>query len=273
MGDPSQFRFQTDATAEAYEQLLVPRLFTPWAERLVSCAALSRGDCVIDVATGPGTVARLAARAVGKEGSVWATDLSPNMLRVARARTAEPGAAEIRFVECPADRLVIADGVAHAVFCQQGLQFFPDQSRALREMHRVLRPGGRVAIAVWGSLKLNTLYAAWHEALDAAGLTALAELLTAPFSLPDARIVEGLVRGAGFVVESVVVEARPLTLEGGMAQTVGGLAATAVGEPLRQASAEAQERYVQAAQLALAPLLRGDVVQAESSSTVLVAHA
>ena len=76
-------------------------------------------------------------------------DLCVPMLEVARSKPAEPGAAPIEFIHAPADELQLPDAGFNVVLCQQGLQFFPDQIAALREMRRVLKSGGRVGIAVW----------------------------------------------------------------------------------------------------------------------------
>jgi ubiquinone/menaquinone biosynthesis C-methylase UbiE len=140
--------FVATTFTEVYERVLVAPLFRPFAEQLVSRVAPSRGDSVIDVACGTGIVARVARERLGPEARIVGVDLAPAMLAV--AQTADPtidwrvGNA----VSLP----VSAEEQFAAVMCHQGLQFMPDKAAALREMQRVLAPGGRVAIATWRSL-------------------------------------------------------------------------------------------------------------------------
>jgi ubiquinone/menaquinone biosynthesis C-methylase UbiE len=95
---------------------------------------------VLDVARGPGTVARLAAAVVGPDGRVMASDISPAMLALAAAKPVDPAWAPINYLECPVSAIDAAEDSFDAVLCQQGLQFFPDRERAVGEMLRVTRP-------------------------------------------------------------------------------------------------------------------------------------
>jgi len=109
-------------------------------------AALQPGERALDVACGTGIVARTAARRLGSGGSVVGLDLSAPMLAVARSAATAEGVA-IEWREGSALQLPLADGAFDVVFCQQGLQFFPDRPAALREMYRVLAPGRHVGPA------------------------------------------------------------------------------------------------------------------------------
>ena len=146
---PMGLRFSDESLPAAYDRLFSASFFGPWARVLIELAGVRAGEAVLDVATGPGTVARLAAERVGTSGRVVGIDLSGPMLEVARTKPGEPGAAAIDFVQRSADDLQLPDGSFDVVLCQQGLQYFPDQIAALREMRRVLKPGGHVGIAVW----------------------------------------------------------------------------------------------------------------------------
>ena len=105
---------------------------------------------MLDVACGTGTVARLAAARVGSAGAVTGVDLTPGMLAVARRIEAE--GAPIDWQEASADRLPLPDASADVALCSLGLQFFPDRPAALREMRRVLIPGGRLAVNAPGPI-------------------------------------------------------------------------------------------------------------------------
>jgi ubiquinone/menaquinone biosynthesis C-methylase UbiE len=130
---------------EIYEQELVGPLFRPWAELALEEIQPPAGERVLDVACGTGIVARLAKERVGETGNVVGVDLSPAMLAVARRV-----APDIDWREGDASALPLrADEQFGVVFCQQGLQFVPDKLTAVREMHRALRPGGRVAVSTW----------------------------------------------------------------------------------------------------------------------------
>jgi SAM-dependent methyltransferase len=91
------------------------------------------------------------------------------------------------------------DGAFEVVLCQQGLQFFPDKPRGLREMHRVLRPGGRVVLSVWGPIERSLGFAVLAEALTRhVGPQAGGLLASGPFSLSDADELRTLIAGANF---------------------------------------------------------------------------
>src|ERR1700674_3867732 len=181
MADATRFQFNDPSVPKAYDELLVPRLFEPWAKLLLDEAGLQPSECVLDIATGPGTVARLAAIRLGPHGRVLATDIAQPMLDIAKGKTQPPTSAPIEYLQSPAAPLAAATAAFDAVLCQQGLQFFPDRAAALREMRRVLKPSGRAGIAVWAELERNQIYAAFHAALHATVPSELAELITAPF--------------------------------------------------------------------------------------------
>jgi SAM-dependent methyltransferase len=140
----------TEGTAAAYERYLVPLLFAPGAEALTGLGTLARGERVLDVACGTGDVALAAARLVGAEGWVTGVDLSGAMVRAAQRRAQEAGLVQMDFARMDAQRLALADMRFDVALCALGLMYTPDPEAALRELHRVLRPGGRVALAVWG---------------------------------------------------------------------------------------------------------------------------
>jgi ubiquinone/menaquinone biosynthesis C-methylase UbiE len=130
--------------ADRYERALVPALFEPWADVLLDIAGVGQGDRVLDVACGTGVVARSAARRVGSGGHVCGLDVNEDMLAIARSTNPD-----IEWRQAGSSRTGLPDASFDAAFCQQGLQFFPDRLGALREIHRVLAPGGRAVIATW----------------------------------------------------------------------------------------------------------------------------
>lgn len=111
------------------------------ATALLDAAALAPGQRVLDLASGPGLLARAAAVRVGDAGLVLASDISQGQLRCCP---------DLPRVAADGEALPLADGEFDRVLCGLGLMFFPDEAAALREMRRMLRPGGRVAFSVWG---------------------------------------------------------------------------------------------------------------------------
>jgi ubiquinone/menaquinone biosynthesis C-methylase UbiE len=168
MSDPTKFDFKNSGNlvAQVYEELLVPRIFVPWANLLLTEAKLSSGETVLDVACGPGTVAHMASQMVGSKGKVTAADISPPMLDIARSKPSPANSALIEYVESPAHPLKVSDASFDVTLCQQGLQFFPEKVEALKEMERATRPGGRIVVAVWGSLQQNPIFGEICAGLD-----------------------------------------------------------------------------------------------------------
>jgi ubiquinone/menaquinone biosynthesis C-methylase UbiE len=181
------------SVAEVYERYMVPAAFALWAADLLALLALQPGSRVLDVACGTGIVARTAAHHTGATGVVVGLDLHGGMLAVARAQ--EPTGA---WVQGSATALPFATSAFDVVVCQQGVQFFPDRLAALREMHRVLRPGGRVALVVWGALAHDPGHAALAQGLAHHMGTAVAAVLHTSFSLGDAEAFHRLLAQAGF---------------------------------------------------------------------------
>ena len=140
-----------------YAKIAIPE-FRPYGRRLVELAGLQKGMWALDVATGPGEPALTIARRVGPKGLVLGVDFSPAMIRLARGRAKRAGVGHAHFREMDAERLTLGSMTFDRACCRFGLMLMPDAARALKEMHRVLVPGGRVAVAVWGAQsKVNTM--------------------------------------------------------------------------------------------------------------------
>ena len=178
--------------ANAYEALFVPALFRQWTPRVVDAAQIQLGHRVLDVACGTGILAREAAARTGPTGSVVGLDPGPGMLAVA-----ERLAPNIEWRQGAAESLPFADQSVDAVVSQFGLMFFVDRHQALREMLRVLRPGGRLVIAVWDSLESLPAYAAEVALLERVAGRRAADALRAPFVLGDRKALATLFADAG----------------------------------------------------------------------------
>jgi ubiquinone/menaquinone biosynthesis C-methylase UbiE len=188
--------------AEMYEDFLVKSKFQYWAPRLIERAAPRAGEQVLDVACGTGIVARNVVPIVGAAGKVTGLDKSSAMLSVA-CRQYSTYCDEIDWWEGIAEAMPFPDQAFDLVLCQQGLQFFSDKPAAAREMLRVLRPGGRAAIAVWQAVEKQPIYLQVFSAI-AAAMSVPLNALTAIFSYGDPRELAALLETAGF--NSVRVE-------------------------------------------------------------------
>jgi len=122
--------------ATRYQSVLVPVIFEPWARELISRAALQGGEHILDLACGTGVVTREIAKSGASPGSLTAVDYSKDMLSVARDLASRSGL-EAEWVEADAGDLPFKSNQFDVAFCQQALQFFPNQPGALRELRRV----------------------------------------------------------------------------------------------------------------------------------------
>jgi ubiquinone/menaquinone biosynthesis C-methylase UbiE len=198
-----------------YDEIMVPRLFEPWAHVLLDRVKPFSGQDVLDVACGPGSLTRHVARRVGPTGAVTGCDLSLAMLDIARSKVAFDESAPITFVECPADSLDLPDRVFDLVTCQQGLQFFPERSKALAEMRRVVRPDARLGIAVWCEIEASPPFAALATAIGRVlGRDYEAAYRDGPWGLTDRKSLVELVEESGFTQVEVDRVGLPVAFEG-----------------------------------------------------------
>src|SRR5919202_3107583 len=202
----AQFQLQGNA-AERYERWVVPFVSHPMVPPLLDLADVRQGERVLDLATGTGLAARLAARRVAPGGAVTGLDLNEEMLKLARELPLPPGL-NVEWRQGSAQMLPFDNGVFDVVVCQQGFQFFPDRKAALQEMRRVLRASGRVALSVFTGASPYFMAlrdaVARHVSAEAASSTA------AGWSLADAEAFGDLLASAGF--HNVVVHHVQLTL-------------------------------------------------------------
>jgi ubiquinone/menaquinone biosynthesis C-methylase UbiE len=186
-----------ESSAEAYESYLVPLLFAPGAQYLVELAAPGPGERVLDVACGSGIVARHAVARVGSGVKVVGLDINEGMLEVARKVSADVHPA-IEWQQGDATGMPLPDRAFDVVFCQQGLQFFPDRLAALGEMHRVLVQNGRLALSVLRSIEHNPGYRLLAEALERHVGPDAGAMMRSPFPSLSADELRHLITGAGF---------------------------------------------------------------------------
>ena len=261
------------AAARIYDDIMVPRMFEPWADLLLEQAGVKPGEALLDVACGTGSVTRRAAARTGDSGRVTGCDLSSAMLAVALSKPQAEGSAPIDYVECPADALAVADAAYDVATCQQGLQFFADRQRALREMRRALRPGGRLALAVWCAIDECPPFAGLAAAVaKVLGEQAAVGYRNGPWGLARADLA-ALVEQAGFTDVRVDRRQLPVTFDAGPRQLVQTLATTAVANSIAALGEAGQRSILAAAEDALAPLTDERGVRSALTTRIVIATA
>jgi SAM-dependent methyltransferase len=127
----------------------------PAAQWMIDAVAPQPGERVLELAGGPGTLSLMAAAAVGGQGSVICSDFAELMVDAARARMAQEGVENIECRVIDAQAIDLPDEAVEVVLCRMGYMLMGDPATALRESARVLRSGGRLALAVWSEAEAN----------------------------------------------------------------------------------------------------------------------
>jgi ubiquinone/menaquinone biosynthesis C-methylase UbiE len=130
-------------------------IFAPATTALIHETGSAAGHQVLDVAAGAGEPSLTIAEVVGPSGSVTCTDAIAQMVRAAEREVQRRNLTNVSFCHCPADALPFADNTFDAVVSRLGVMFFPEPLMALREMLRVTKPGGSLALVVWDASQLN----------------------------------------------------------------------------------------------------------------------
>jgi ubiquinone/menaquinone biosynthesis C-methylase UbiE len=178
--------------AEVYDEMFVPALFQQWGPIVADAARIGFGESVLDVACGTGVLACAALERVGPQGTVTGLDRNADMLSVARRKSTR-----IEWWEGRAESLPFPDEKFDAVISQFGFMFFDDRPAAVREMMRVLRPNGRMAIAVCDALDHSPGYAAFANLLQRLFGDRVADAFRAPFVLGDPERLLSICAAAG----------------------------------------------------------------------------
>ncbi|HEX2171716.1 MAG TPA: methyltransferase domain-containing protein [Dehalococcoidia bacterium] len=192
-------------SAREYQDVVVP-IFAPVVEEVLRRAALRPGWSVLDVGTGPGVAALRAAEIVGPAGEIVGIDLAPDMITTAESRVRDVSGAGPRFAVMDAESLSFPDASFDAVIASLSLMLCPNPDLALREARRVLKPGGRIAAAVWGAVDRTAM---GRLRILAEEYVAAPPGMTDANTLGDPALVDRLFRKAGFVV---TVETIPIEL-------------------------------------------------------------
>lgn len=144
----------------------IREMFAPVTQALIAGAQITSRSVVLDVGTGPGEPALTIAELLGAEGNVLGVDAVPEMVEAARREAKRRNLRNARFAVASADVLPAEGNRFDAVVSRFAVMFFPDPVRAVGEMLRVLKPGGRIAFAVWHFAERNPFHYIISRALE-----------------------------------------------------------------------------------------------------------
>src|SRR4051794_19100316 len=199
------------AIAENYARYLVPAFFDSWAGETLKHAQARPGDTVLDVACGTGVVTFELAPLVGQLGRAVGVDVDNVMLSIAERIRKARGVPNVRFYGMNVQKLEFVEGTFDRVVCQHAIMFFDNKPEAVKEMFRVLSPGGRLVISAW-STRPNTP----HEALLAeafhANLGDEPPFFKTLFNVGDRGAMEAVLRVAGVKKHAIVERVQQMAI-------------------------------------------------------------
>lgn len=197
-------RYGWDKAAQFYENFW-QRQLKPAQDKLMEMADLQPGEKVIDIACGTGLVSFPAVEKVGPGGLVLATDISDNMVKIGNEVARQKNLANIKFERMDAEELNVRDAEYDISMCALGLMYVPDPIKALKEMYRVIKPGGRAVAAVWGQRD----HCGWAEVFEIVDRRVSSEVCPMFFNLGNRDVLKRSFELAGFsdvVLERIITE-------------------------------------------------------------------
>ena len=199
---PDEVRGQWEDAAPGWArwEAAIAAWMEPATQAMLAMAGVASGARVLDVACGAGSQTLQAARMVGVRGEVVATDIAESMLRHVRESASAAGLTNIRTWEGAAEDLDIARGSFDAAICRLGLMLFAAPAKALAAMRQALRPGGKVAVVVFGTPAANPFMAQPMQILlRHAGKPPATPGQPGIFALGSPGVLERLLVESGFV--------------------------------------------------------------------------
>lgn len=227
---------------ETYDSYLVPAIYEPWSRDLIKRAQVWKGDRVLDVACGTGIV---ACRIAASGAAVTGLDPVADHLTRAKQRAQDEGVSP-RWIEASAESLPFRQPEFDLVTCHHGLQYLADPALAAKEMRRVIKPGGRVAVAVWAGIEHQGPF----HVLDEIAARSTGKRYVEPFGFGDGAALDKLLTTARFFAVNVETVTRQIRVPD-PARFASAILADIIGEP-------APDATIAEATAALAPFVDGE---------------
>ena len=266
--------WQTMALGWERRRAQVEEATRPVTDWMVRALDAQPGDTVLELAAGPGGTGFSVAPVLGDDGRLISTDFSSEMVEVGRRRAAELELGNVEHLVVDAEAISLEDDSVDGVLCRFAVMLLADPAQALAETRRVLRPGGRLVLAVWGTPERNPWVAIAGRVLAGLGLTPPAEP-GAPgmFVLADHARFGDLVQRTGFEVERI--EDVPLIMEfAGVDEYISESRETGgmFSRTWRDASESERDAIRSGLEEGFAPFADGRGVRLPGLAVVLAAH-
>ena len=256
---------------DSYEKYLVPILFAGYARDLAERVKNAKPSKVLELACGTGVVTRELMQALDPDASLVATDFNPAMLEYARTTAQAEKFPNLDWQTADATALPFDDDSFDLLVCQFGFMFFPDKSKAMAEVKRVLKPGGRLIFNVWGAMEDNPVFYSVELALQELLPEEPVPIIPTPCSMADHELLSTLLVEAGF--EDIQVTDVILPVRGHPASAVasGFTRGTPVGALLAERGIESTHAHERLE--ATARKLMGDTLDSTMLAIICEARA
>ena len=186
-------RYGWDKASGYYETYWQKQLY-PAQQKLLQLADIKAGDKIIDIACGTGLVSFPAAVLAGEKGFILANDISDKMVETGTAVAKEKNLSNISFQRMDAEDLEVEDNSYDIALCALGLMYFPDPLKAIKEMYRILKPGGHVVAAVWGRRR----NCGWADVFEIVDRRVASEVCPMFFNLGNEGTLQQYMDAGGF---------------------------------------------------------------------------
>ncbi|MBC8438249.1 MAG: methyltransferase domain-containing protein [Deltaproteobacteria bacterium] len=223
----------------AYEKYIVPAYTWVWAKEIVKRACLREGEKILDVACGTGLVARIAADEQSNPGLIYGVDVNEVMIKKARNI-----GKSINFYHSDVLEMPFSNNYFDVIFCQQGLQYFPDPGSALKEMNRVLVENGRILLSVWRPIKYSPFYKSLCKVLEKYVNTKSASMLSAAFTFGDFGKLKSLFSDAGFNCININIVVKQMRYSPFEEFVVGGIMASPFYKDIQEMQGSKREEML-----------------------------
>jgi ubiquinone/menaquinone biosynthesis C-methylase UbiE len=222
-----------------YDQGLGPLIFVDYADDMARRVAAAKPMQILETAAGTGIVTRRLRDRLDPGAALTATDLNAPMLEIARGKFKPEE--RVAFQPADAQALPFGDASFDVVVCQFGIMFFPDKQKSFREVHRVLKPGGRYFLSVWDSHRYNPFGRIAHEAVGRVFPKDPPQFYTVPFSCHQIDPVKEWVLDAGFTDLTVNVIHREKEISDSAAFARGMILGNPLSDQVKQRGGDPEE--------------------------------